>query len=131
MKMIQYNALIAAFFVSVYSPEAAEPILSSAKISEIDSQRVVTHSSDIMNTVWKSHQSEYPVKDASKDHFYIATALIALKRAYLATVFYSPLLTENVWDICKFNEKPRRCFSANQQFILDWQTGFLKNRMSK
>lgn len=100
------HALITAFFVSVYSPEAAEPILSSAKISEIDSQRVVTHSSDIMNTVWKSHQSEYPVKDASKDHFYIATALIALKRAYLATVFYSPLLTENVWDMCKFMRSP-------------------------
>ena len=100
------HALIAAFFVSIYSPEAAEPILSSAKISEIDSHRVGAHSSDIMNAVWKLHQSEYSLKDASKDHFFIGTALVGLKRAYLSTVFYSPLVSENVWGMCKFMRSP-------------------------
>jgi len=95
------HALTAAFFLSFYSPKVAQLFLSSAKISELDSQRIVEKSSDIMNEIWQLHHGSHQAKFPYQDHFFVGTALVALKRAYLSTVFYSPLVERNVWGMCQ------------------------------
>ena len=96
-----FHALIVAFFVSVYSSESAQPFLSQAKISKINGQRIMDHSLEIMDAVWNLHKTENSFRIKNKHHFFVGMALVALKRAYLSAVFFSPLVAENIWNLCQ------------------------------
>ena len=95
------HGLIAAFFVSVYSSELAQPFLLKAKMSKTNIQRIMNHSVEIMDAVWNLYQTENSFRGKNKNHFFVGMALVALKRAYLSTVFFSPLVAENVWNLCQ------------------------------
>ncbi len=94
------HALIIALFLSIKSSVLAEPYFSAAKIHK---NKIVTLQDsflDVMKSIWE--RSELHTKCNGKfESFVIRSVLIALKRAFLAHLFFSPNVSDAVWDLCQ------------------------------
>jgi|GEM_PF-570919 len=94
------HALIAGTFISIINLSKAEPCFALAKIPLETSIKLARSFAYTIDEIWEK-QNANSSQILRKDYFTVGSALIALKRAYLAEVFFAPLIAKNTWDLCQ------------------------------
>jgi hypothetical protein len=96
-------ALIVALFLSIKKSKIAECYFRTAQVFSEEAEQLSEHFSALMSQDFSLDDSNDGTIGSSREHHYTTCLLSALKRAYLAEIFYSTEVEKNVTAVC--NEK--------------------------
>jgi hypothetical protein len=94
------HSLIVALFLSLKNQKAAQHRFDAAGFSRDDAVGLAQAFKQVVDVVW-GRISDSRCAPASYHGFVKLSALKAIKRAYLASAFYGPAVSDQVWELCQ------------------------------